>query len=131
MLESVEDLSAASLSPVLEGTIDNPGAHDRPATGAQVIPYTEAREHVGQVKTVQGVVRYLFNNGKSFYLGFQDPHQGAFAALIPVSYLERFPDQPENLFHLEDEVKITGKIVWYQGDPVIYVSDPSQIEWVK
>ena len=48
-----------------------------------------------------------------------------------VGYLELFSDQPENLFHLEDEVKITGKIVWYQGDPVIYVTDPSQIEWVR
>ena len=115
---------------MLEGTIDNPGAYDRPASGAQIIPYTEAWGHVGEVKTVQGVVRYLFNNGKSFYLGFQDPHQGAFAALIPVGYLELFSDQPENLFHLEDEVKITGKIVWYQGDPVIYVSDPAQIEFV-
>jgi outer membrane protein assembly factor BamB len=130
-LEAVEDLSAASQSAVLEGTIDNPGAQDRPAIGAQVIPYTEARSHIGEIKTVQGVVRYLFNNGKSFYLGFQDPHQGAFAALIPVTYLELFPDQPENLFHLEDQVKITGKIVWYQGDPVIYVSDPAQIEFMK
>jgi hypothetical protein len=128
--EAFEVSSKTSPSSVVEGTIDNPSALDRPATGPLVIPYTEAREHVGQVKTVQGVVRYLFNNGKSFYLGFQDPHQGAFAALIPVGYLDRFPDQPESLFHLEDEVKITGKIVWYQGDPVIYVSDPSQIEIV-
>ena len=125
------DQPTASLEPVLGEVIDNPAAQDRPATGPQTIPYTEARSHVGEVKTVQGVVRYLFNNGKSFYLGFQDPHQGAFAALIPLTYLDLFPTQPENLFHLGDEVKITGKIVWYQGDPVIYVSDPAQIEIVK
>jgi hypothetical protein len=125
---SAPSLSAASPAPLLGEVIDNPSALDRPATGPAVIPYTEARSHVGEVKTVQGVVRYLFNNGKSFYLGFQDPHQGAFAALIPLAYLGGFPDQPANLFHLGDEVVITGKIVWYQGDPVIYVSDPAQIE---
>lgn len=116
---------------ILGEVIDNPSAEDRPATGPQIIPYTEARSHIGEVKTVQGTVRYTFNNGKSFYLGFQDPHQGAFASLIPVKYLDRFPDKLENLFHLGDEVRITGKIVWYQGDPVIYVSDPTQIEWVR
>jgi len=128
---SAVDLPEASQEPLLGEVIANPSALDRPATGPAVIPYPSARSHVGEVKTVQGVVRYLFNNGKSFYLGFQDPHQGAFAALIPVSYLGSFPDQPENLFHLGDEVRITGKIVWYQGDPVIYVSDPAQIELVK
>ena len=111
--------------------IDNPSALDRPASGAPVIPYTEARSHVGEVNTVQGVIRYLFNNGKSFYLGFQDPHQGAFAALIPVASLPGFPAPPEDHFHLGDEVQVAGKIVWYQGDPVIYVSDPSQIQRVK
>jgi hypothetical protein len=25
----------------------------------------------------------------------------------------------------------TVKLVWYQGDPVIYVSDPAQIELVE
>jgi len=130
-LAAAVDPTVAEMGPVLGDVIDNPSALDRPATGPQIIPYTEARAHVGEVKTVQGVVRYIFNNGKSFYLGFQDPHQGVFAALIPVGYLDQFPDQPENLFHLGDEVKITGKIVWYQGDPVIYVSDPTQIELVK
>jgi hypothetical protein len=128
---SAVNLTEASQGPLLGEVIDNPSALDRPATGPAVIPYTEARSHVGEVKAVQGVVRYLFNNGKSFYLGFQDPHQGAFAALIPVASLGSFPDKPENLFHLGDEVRITGKIVWYQGDPVIYVSDPAQIELEK
>ncbi len=128
---SAAGLTEASQAPLLGEVIDNPSALDRPATGPAVIPYAEARSHVGEIKTVQGVVRYLFNNGKSFYLGFQDPHQGAFAALIPVGYLGSFPDQPENLFHLGDEVRITGKIVWYQGDPVIYVSNPAQIELIK
>jgi hypothetical protein len=125
------EVSEAGSQPLLGAVIDNPSALDRPPTGPAVIPHTEARSHVGEVKTIQGIVRYLFNNGKSFYLGFQDPHQGAFAALIPVSYLDRFPDRPENLFHLGDAVQITGKIVWYQGDPVIYVSEPAQVEVVK
>jgi len=125
------DLTSADMGTVLNGVIDNPGAEDRVATGPQIIAYTEARDHVGEVKTVQGVVRFIFNNGKAFCLGFQNPHQGAFAALIPVTDLDQFPDKPENLYHLGDEVRITGKIVWYQGEPVIYASDPTQIELVK
>jgi hypothetical protein len=119
--------SASISKPVNGEVIDNPGAADRPASGPLVIPYTEARDHVGETKSVQGIVQYTFNNGKSFYLGFKNPHQGAFATLIPVEYLGYFPDDPQNLYHLGDEVTITGKIVWYQGDPVIYVTDPSQI----
>lgn len=121
-------LLQATPQPVLGEVVDNPGAQNRPSRGPSLIDYTEARQHVGETKSVQGTIRYTFNNGKAFYLGFKNPHQGAFAALIPVEYLDKFADAPENLFHLGDQVTVAGKIVWYQGDPVIYVNDPNQIE---
>jgi hypothetical protein len=63
--------------------------------------------------------------------GFKNPHQGEFVFLIPWKYRGYFADDPQNLYRLSDEITITGKIVWYQGDPVIYVTDPSQIEVIS
>jgi len=104
-----------------------------------VIDYTEAQEFIGQTKTVTGTTAYIFNNGKSVLLGFADPHQGYFKIQIPKNSWEQFGStfgtqlgrNKENLFTEGKTVKVTGKIVPYQGDPVIYVSDPTQLDVMK
>ncbi len=92
------------------------------------IPYDQAASHAGQVKTVEGVIRFVFNNRKAVYLGFQNPHQGAFKVRIMDDAWGRFAAPPENLYAVNQRVRVTGLIQWYQGDPVIYVTDPAQIE---
>ena len=92
------------------------------------IPYTQAVENAGSVATVQGQIKYIFNNGKDVLLGFQNPHKGAFAALIMTSDWKNFDTMPDKFYKVGQTISVSGLIDWYEGDPVIYVHGPGQIQ---
>ncbi len=94
----------------------------------EVVPYTRAYLYVGQIRTVEGMLKFVFNNGLAVYLGFENPHQGAFKVRILKKHWDNFDAPPETIYRVGQRVRVTGLIEWYQGDPVIYVSDPSQIK---
>lgn len=91
------------------------------------IPFTEAREWAGRKVKVTGRLRYLVDNGKHVLLAFARPHQGAFKVLIRREHWAKFPLPPDRLYVPGQAVEVTGVIDWYQGDPVIYVTEPAQI----
>lgn len=95
------------------------------------LPYTLAHQYAGQLVSVEGRLKQVFNNGLAVYLGFKDPHQGAFAVRIMQSAWNNFEAAPETIYRPGQFVRVTGSITWYQGDPVIYVEQPSQIEVLK
>lgn len=101
---------------------------DPPETSpVAAIPHTEARAWAGHTATVTGVLRYVFNNGKQVVLGFANPHQGAFKAIIRRADWDRFDAAPEQIYRIGQRVAVTGLVAWYQGDPVVYVTAPEQI----
>jgi len=95
------------------------------------ITYSQAREFAGSDATVEGTLYEVFNNGKAVYLGFKKPHQGEFLVRILKKDWGNFTQLPETLYAPGEVVRVTGKIEWYQGDPVIYVTGPAQIEWMS
>lgn len=101
------------------------------AVVAQPIAYTRASEFAGSIADVEGEIKFKFNNGKDVLLGFENPHVNYFKALIPVESWKNFPVLPELLYGTGQSVRVHGKIEWYQGDPVIYVRSPEQIEILK
>ena len=94
---------------------------------AAVIPHTQARVWAGRTVTVTGTLRYVFNNGKQVLLGFSDPHQGSFKAIIRQADWASFGGPPERLYRAGQRVEVVGRIAWYQGDPAVYVTAPEQI----
>ncbi|MCS6842741.1 MAG: PQQ-binding-like beta-propeller repeat protein [Caldilineales bacterium] len=102
--------------------------HEQPEA---LIPYTEARAWAGRPVTVTGEVRYVFNNGKYVLIGFTNPHQGAFKALIRREHWPAFGGRPEALYRVGQAVQVTGLMQWYQGDPAIFVTAPEQISAVR
>lgn len=97
----------------------------------KVIPYTRAAEFVGREKTVSGTIQSVFNNGKAVYLDFGDPHTAGvklFRVRILKNNWSNFPKAPEDIYHTGDIITVTGKIEWYQGDPVISVKNPLDIK---
>jgi hypothetical protein len=92
----------------------------------QISP-AEARAWAGRAATVTGALRYVVNNGKQVMLSFGNPHQGHFKAIIAREHWPNFPAQPEQLYRVGQAVAISGVIGWYQGDPVIRVTQPEQI----
>lgn len=99
---------------------------------ATVISYLDAKRYVGQNKTVEGTIVSTYKwdcpcSEGAVYLNFHDPSKGYFIAIISESDLRNFPFPPEILYRGK-EVRITGIIGLYEGDPVIVVHTPSQIE---
>ncbi len=92
-----------------------------------VISYPDAREYVGKKKTVEGEIKEILNNKRAVYLGFKKPHTGTFVVRILEENWKNFPDIPDKIYKEGQKIHVTGEIKWYQGDPVIYVQDPSQI----
>lgn len=109
-----------------------PGAPAPTATRAQppleIIPFAQAHNYGGQTKIVEGTIRYVFNNGLAVYLGFQYPHQGVFKVRILKEHWPAFAAPPETVYRVGQTVRVTGQLEWYQGDPVIYVQTPEQIQ---
>ena len=93
-----------------------------------VIDYTVAPAFAGRMMTVEGELHDVFNNGKAVYLTFKTPHQGAFLVRIRKKDWGNFAAPPETLYAAGEHVQVTGFIEWYQGDPVIYVQRPDQIQ---
>ena len=100
-----------------------------PAPARPLAP-DETWSYVGQEVTVQGQLADVFNNGKAVYLTFREPHQGAFIVRILRDAWDNFPIAPENLYTVGQTVRVRGKLDWYQGAPVIYVTRPEQIELI-
>ncbi len=113
-------------SGVAEATPEPPAA--APLELAQPIPYPEAWDHAGQIASVEGEVKFEFNNGREVLLGFEKPHMGAFKGMILVEDWQNFSAPPETLYPVGARIRIHGLIDWFQGDPVIYVHSPDQIE---
>jgi outer membrane protein assembly factor BamB len=95
------------------------------------ISYTQASQYAGSVAQVEGEFKYEFNNGKEVLLGFQYPHQNAFKALILADDWKNFNVPPDKMYAVGQVVRVQGLIEWYQGDPVIYVHRPEQIQVLK
>lgn len=93
-----------------------------------ILSHDQVREHAAGAVSVEGDIRYIFNNGKQVLYGFEMPHQGAFKILITKAYWPAFGPAPETYLQVGQRVRVTGEVSWYQGDPVIYVESPAQID---
>ncbi|MEJ5239193.1 MAG: PQQ-binding-like beta-propeller repeat protein, partial [Limisphaera sp.] len=87
----------------------------------------------GEPVSVEGELRYVFNNGKAILLSFDHPHRGRFKALIPRDAWPRFPGLDPQMgrnragcYREGQRVRITGQLTFYQGDPAVYVTSPDQ-----
>jgi len=98
-------------------------------TTNQVVSWDQASNYVGQYVTVEGTIVYTYYSSYSgtYFLDFHNPYQGYFAAVIFSSGSGSFTCSITD-FYLNKEVRITGTISLYQGQPQIIVSSPSQIE---
>ncbi len=121
--DSVASISISSNQPISSPILTTNDAIDVD----RVVPYTQASDYAGKTVTVEGTIKFLFNNYLAVYLGFENPHQGAFKVRILKENWGNFGSPPETVYRLGQRIRVTGTITWYQGDPVIYVSQPSAI----
>ena len=93
----------------------------------QVISAEEARQHAGEYRTVEFTVRHVINSGNKIIATMENPHQGYFKAIILEKDWAKFGSALESIFPLNQVIRVRGQITWYQGDPVIYLIQPSEI----
>lgn len=121
-------LTSGSPTNVAETAVATPLPHPiADAAPIATIPYDEAHAWNGRTVTVTGTLRYIFNNGKQVLLGFANPHQGSFKAIIRQEDWPHFAAPPEQLYRAGQQVAVTGTMAWYQGDPAIYLTAPDEI----
>jgi predicted lipoprotein len=95
---------------------------------AQTIAPNEAKNHVGQNVTVQGVVSQVHHaaSGKVIFLDIGGRYPDAqFTAVVFASDFDKFPkvDSWEG-----KTVDVTGAVKLYHGRPEIILNDPAQIK---
>lgn len=95
---------------------------------ANVISYTDAMKYLDQSKVVEGTIVYTYvSKSGVVFLDFHNPYKGYFYAVIFSSDTKNF-NSPPATFYLNKEVRISGTIKLYNGDPEIIVNTPAQIE---
>ncbi len=91
-------------------------------------PYL-AVAYVGKVVEFSGTLKSVFNNGLAVYLDFGTPHQEprVLRARVWKKDWGNFPGPVEKIYRPGQAVWLTGKIKWYQADPVIDISKAGDI----
>lgn len=64
----------------------------------------------------------VFTNGKAVYLGFENPHQGAFTVRILKESWKNFPAAPETQYKAGQRVQVT-RVRLVPGRPDDYRRD--------
>ena len=96
------------------------------------ITAAEAKNHVGEFKTVVGTVvsgKYLSRSkGKPTFINLDKPYPNQiFTILIWGSDRSKFKQPPESLYYGK-KIAVTGMIIDYKGVFEIIVRNPSQIK---
>jgi DNA/RNA endonuclease YhcR with UshA esterase domain len=122
-------------------TPDVPPGPEKPSPQAppeRVIPWQDARNHIGEYVVVEGpVVSAKYASGSKgqptfLNIGRPYPDPGRFTALIwgseRNSFVAKYPPGPETYF-LNKKVRVRGLIEEYKGIPEIVLHYPDDI-WV-
>ncbi len=102
-----------------------------PSAPQKALSPQETWQYVGQTVTVQGRLVEVFNNGKAVYLTFNHPHQGHFIVRVLKSYWQNFSPALETAYSAGQIIQVRGKLEWYQGAPVMYLTSPDQIQLIQ
>lgn len=130
-LTSGNPLTSNEQPPIVQTTTTPPMMVGDQALSLEAPPeisVEQAQDWAGQRATVVGKIAYIANNGKHVLLAFAKPHLGTFKVIIRRADWTNFAQPPDVLYQPGMTVRVTGTLQWYQGDPVIYVSQPEQIE---
>ncbi|RKY35710.1 MAG: nuclease [Candidatus Duberdicusella sinuisediminis] len=98
----------------------------------QVIKPEEAKNFIGQIRTIRGRVLSTYNSGKAIFLNFGKDYKKDFTAVIfrnSFNYFYQKGITPE-VFYRGKVVEVTGRIREYNG-PEIIVNSPLEIEVIE
>lgn len=93
-----------------------------------IVKASEAYKHIGELRTVRGVVKSVYLSKRYCYLNFADDYKTDFTIGIPKKNLILFKDLPVSVkkWYTGKIVEVTSRIYQRKG-PFIQVSLPEQI----
>lgn len=92
----------------------------------EIVPWGEARQHVGRTITVGGKIVLTNNTGSVCFLNFVKDWQGRFYVIILRDALNVWPQAPEDYF-ANKTIAVTGEVKLRDGTPQIQVRKADQI----
>jgi outer membrane protein assembly factor BamB len=120
-------------SPLPIATPSPASANAPTATSApdrRALTWPEARAHVGQVVSVEGIIERTNRSprGRVFLDFNRDPDApDAFGLIIDPENLDRFPSNPES-FYLNRRVRVTGQVVTFDGHAEMHPRSADDIQ---
>ncbi len=103
---------------------------DQPADEIPQISWHDATKHIGEECAVYGKVITTKNIGSRCFLDFDRDFRNSFTVVINRECFDQFAEAPETMFDGRN-VRVTGKVVEYQGKPEIVVTSADQIQIVE
>jgi len=91
-----------------------------------LISYQKAELFRGERVIVEGEIVDTAATDSVSYLNFSEDYQNTLSLVIFKRNLNKFAYQPSEYF-LDKNIKVLGKIVFYQGSPQIVVDDPHDL----
>ena len=101
--------------------------YEVPASG--IINWKDAARYYNRELTVEGKITTIYNSGRVMWLQFSEDWQTDMKVVIFPADWGKWPQRPD-LIYKDKVIRVTGKIVEYQGAPEIVINDPKFISLV-
>ncbi|QDU35125.1 aspartyl-tRNA synthetase [Poriferisphaera corsica] len=108
----------------VDGQIEEPL---NPVLGEGVIPWNEAKHHVGKEVTVAGTVVVSKDIGSRCFLNFTSDFRGKFTIMIPKKAYSAFKGGKPWVSLKGKQIEVTGKVSAFRGTPQMEVTRANQI----
>ena len=98
-----------------------------PASG--IVNWKDAAKVYNRDVTIEGKIVKIYNSGRVMWLQFSEDWATDMKAVIFPGDWGKWPQRPD-LIYMGKTIRVTGKVVKYQGAPEIIVNDPKYISIV-
>lgn len=99
---------------------------DVPIPPSGIVAWKDAAKYYNREVTVEGRVVKIYNSGRVMWLQFSaSPETDMKAVIFPQDW-SKFAQRPDRLF-FDKTIRVTGRVVRFQGAPEIIVNNPNQI----
>jgi endonuclease YncB( thermonuclease family) len=102
------------------------GRGDAAETAGEMVPWNQARAHVGREVTVEGKIVRTHRGKNILYLNFHPNWKKYLTVVIFGKDLPGFPDNPET-FYRNKALRVRGTVTLHKDRPEIVVTSPAAI----
>ena len=98
-----------------------------PASG--IVNWKDAAKVYNRDVTIEGKIVKIYNSGRVMWLQFSEDWATDMKVVIFPGDWGKWPQRPD-LIYMDKTIRVTGKVVKYQGAPEIIINDPKYVSIV-